>query len=157
MNLPEGCIVRDLTTHADARGGLTEIFRDEWPTGIDPVQWNFVTSGAHVLRGVHVHVVHNDYIVVLSGRMELCLVDIRPESPTTGLATTITLDGSRLQAAFIATGVAHGFYFPVESSLCYAVSHYWSAIDEIGCRWDDPALGLDVPDPFTTLSHNLTK
>ena len=27
--------------------------------------------------------------------------------------------------------------------LCYSVSHYWNTMDEIGCRWDDPALGLD--------------
>jgi dTDP-4-dehydrorhamnose 3,5-epimerase len=54
-----------------------------------------------------------------------------------------------MQAAFVPTGVAHGFYFPEPASLCYSVSHYWNMTDEIGCRWDDPALGLnwDVRNP----------
>lgn len=141
--LPDGCALIPLTTHHDERGALTEIFRAEWPTGIRPVQWNFVRSRADVLRGVHVHVEHDDYLVCLSGLMVLGLVDIRPESPTHGLAVTITLDPADPHAAFVPTGVAHGFHFPVESSLCYSVSHYWNPRDELGCRWDDPALGLD--------------
>ena len=94
MKLPMGCAVRDLTTHGDNRGNLTEIFRLEWDAGIEPVQWNFVRSQANVLRGVHVHVVHSDYLVCLEGTMVLGLWDIRPESPTHGLATTVTLKGS---------------------------------------------------------------
>ena len=39
-------------THADARGSLTELFRDEWGTGIQPVQWNASHSAPNVLRGV---------------------------------------------------------------------------------------------------------
>ncbi|MEJ6785410.1 dTDP-4-dehydrorhamnose 3,5-epimerase family protein [Aminobacter sp. Piv2-1] len=149
MRLPEGCVVRDLATHMDDRGDLTEIFRLEWGTGIEPVQWNFVRSEANVLRGVHVHVVHSDYLVCMEGSMVLALVDIRPESPTHGLSTTVVLKGERLQAALVPPGVAHGFHFPDRSSLCYSVSHYWNLVDEIGCRWDDPALGLDwrVVDP----------
>ncbi|MEW9836524.1 dTDP-4-dehydrorhamnose 3,5-epimerase family protein [Mesorhizobium marinum] len=149
MKLPHGCTIRDLTTHGDERGSLTEIFRLEWGAGIEPVQWNFVRSTANVLRGVHVHVIHSDYLVCLEGTLVLALSDIRPESPTRGLATTIALKGSSMQAALIPPGVAHGFHFPEPSSLCYSVSHYWNAIDEIGCRWDDPALGLDwqVSDP----------
>ncbi|MEQ9812614.1 MAG: dTDP-4-dehydrorhamnose 3,5-epimerase family protein [Azospirillaceae bacterium] len=141
--LPDGCALIPLTTHHDERGSLTEIFRAEWPTCIRPVQWNFVRSRPNVLRGVHVHVEHDDYLVCLSGLMVLALVDIRPDSATHGLAATVTLDPAAPRAAFIPTGVAHGFHFPVESSLCYSVSHYWNPRDELGCRWDDPALGLD--------------
>lgn len=126
MTLPEGCQIRKLTTHADARGELTEIFRQEWRLGIDPVQWNFVASRANVLRGVHVHVVHTDYLVCLQGTMILGLVDIRPESPSHGLAATVELTGADLRAAFIPPGVAHGFFFPEVSTLCYSVSHYWN-------------------------------
>lgn len=143
MTLPQGCSIRDLTTHADERGALTEIFRKEWPTGLSPVQWNYVRSKPNVLRGVHVHVIHTDYLVCLDGTMLLGLVDVRPESPTRGLAATVTLEGAKLQAVVVPPGVAHGFHFPVASSLCYSVTHYWNTRDEIGCRWDDPALGLD--------------
>ncbi|PWK63693.1 dTDP-4-dehydrorhamnose 3,5-epimerase family protein [Aminobacter sp. AP02] len=143
MRLPIGCAVRELTTHKDPRGDLTEIFRDEWESGIEPVQWNFVRSQPNVLRGVHVHVVHSDYLVCLDGTLVLGLADVRPESPTHGMSTTVTLKGSKMQAALIPPGVAHGFHFPEPSTLCYSVSHYWNTVDEIGCRWDDPALGFD--------------
>lgn len=152
MTLPEGCQIRKLTTHADARGELTEIFRQEWRVGIDPVQWNFVASRANVLRGVHVHVVHTDYLVCLQGTMILGLVDIRPESPSHGLAATVELTGADLRAAFIPPGVAHGFYFPEVSTHCYSVSDYWNTDDEIGCRWDDPKLGLDWRPQYPELS-----
>ncbi|WAX95770.1 dTDP-4-dehydrorhamnose 3,5-epimerase family protein [Aminobacter sp. NyZ550] len=149
IKLPLGCVVRDLKTHDDDRGNLTEIFRQEWDAGIEPVQWNFVRSQANVLRGIHVHVIHSDYLVCLEGTLVLALSDIRPESPTHGMATTVTLKGSKMQAALVPPGVAHGFHFPEVSSLCYSVSHYWNTVDEIGCRWDDPALGLDwdIRDP----------
>lgn len=150
MALPQGCAIHDLTTHADERGALTEIFRKEWQTGMNPVQWNYVRSKPNVLRGVHVHVTHTDYLVCLDGTMLLGLVDVRPESPTRGSAATVALEGAKLQAAVIPPGVAHGFHFPVPSTLCYAVDHYWNTRDEIGCRWDDPALGLDwrIEKPF---------
>jgi dTDP-4-dehydrorhamnose 3,5-epimerase len=48
----------------DRRGSLTEIFRQEWVNSVVPVQWNYVQSEANVLRGVHVHVNHIDYLVV---------------------------------------------------------------------------------------------
>ena len=71
--LPAGCAIHDLTTHSDERGALTEIFRKEWRTRIDPVQWNFVNSAPNVLRGVHVHVLHADYLVCTGGSMLLAL------------------------------------------------------------------------------------
>lgn len=153
MELPADCKIQNLTTHVDPRGQLTEIFRASWIPDYQALQWNFVRSRANVLRGVHVHVQHSDYLVCLAGTMVLGLVDIRPESPTTGMAATITLTGSALQAALIPPGVAHGFHFPEPSLLCYSTSHYWNTLDEIGCRWDDPALGLDwtVTDPELSL------
>jgi dTDP-4-dehydrorhamnose 3,5-epimerase len=56
--LPDGVVCRNLVVHRDDRGWISEIFRQEWPTGVAPVQWNAVRSMAGVLRGVHVHVRH---------------------------------------------------------------------------------------------------
>jgi dTDP-4-dehydrorhamnose 3,5-epimerase len=55
-----------LESYADAGGVSTQVFRREWQLGIHPVQWNAVQSQADVLRGVHVHVVHEDSIVLLT-------------------------------------------------------------------------------------------
>ena len=151
--LPAGCRIRSLQGHADHRGVFTEVFREEWNVGTSPCQWNLVQSGANVLRGVHVHLKHRDYLMVIAGQMSLGLADLRSDSPTAGIGTVLTLDPAEPQAVVIPPGVAHGFYFEVPSIHLYAVDHYWDHDDELGCQWDDPDLGLDWPVSDPTLSE----
>jgi dTDP-4-dehydrorhamnose 3,5-epimerase len=142
-----------LQPHADARGAFTEIFRKSWGAGMDPVQWNAVRSEAAVLRGVHVHVRHDDYFVLLSGRASIGLRDLRSDSATTGLAALVELTEDNPQALAIPRGVAHGFLFHERSLHAYAVSHYWDPEDELACRWDDPDLGIAWPRLSVSLSE----
>jgi dTDP-4-dehydrorhamnose 3,5-epimerase len=151
--LPHGVVWRELTTHADHRGDLTELFRAEWHKGPVPVQWNFVRSDKNVLRGVHVHPRHDDYLIVLHHRMVLGLKDLRRESPTHDLGSMVELEGERLSAIHIPHGVAHGFYLPSEALYIYAVNRYWDRSDELRCRWDDPELGLHWPMDSPVLSE----
>lgn len=151
--LPNGFGMNRLTMHLDDRGVFTEVYRREWDTGIDPVQWNMVRSQAGVLRGVHVHPRHADYLLVLSGRASIGLRDLRRGSATEGLSAHITVDGDNLTALTIPPGVAHGFLFLEPSIHVYAVSHYWDVADELACNWADPALGFSWPEPPTLLSE----
>jgi dTDP-4-dehydrorhamnose 3,5-epimerase len=98
-----------------------------------------------VLRGVHVHPIHDDYLIVLDGRATIGLRDLRRASPTQGTSDTVELTGDDLAALFIPHGVAHGFYFAVPSLYICAVSREWDVNDELGCRWSDPDLGIDWP------------
>jgi dTDP-4-dehydrorhamnose 3,5-epimerase len=141
--LPDGVRVVEHARHVDARGSLTEVFRESWNTGVTPVQWNIVHSAAETLRGVHAHARHQDYLLLVRGELHLALHDLRPESPTTGLSAVYVMSEDRPEAIVIPTGVAHGFYFPGPATYLYAVSAYWDTDDELGCRWDDPALDLD--------------
>ena len=143
--LPDGVIVQPLQAHPDRRGTFTEIFRAEWDTGVFPVQWNAVESTAGTLRGVHVHRRHDDYLLVLRGRASVGLRDLRPDSTTGGLAAVIELSSQHPRALVIPHGVAHGFYFSEPSLHVYSVTEYWHPDDELGCRWDDPALGIAWP------------
>ncbi len=152
-DLPHGVVWRELTTHADDRGDLTELFRAEWHEAPAPIQWNFVRSGANVLRGVHAHPRHDDYLIVLHRRMVLGLKDLRRDSPTHDLGAMVELDGEHLSAILIPHGVGHGFYFPSEALYIYAVNRYWDRSDELRCRWDDPALGLKWPSDSPVLSE----
>ena len=138
-----GVRVCALDMHVDHRGVFTELFREEWGLGVAPVQWNVVSSVAHTLRGVHVHIHHTDYLAVVRGRSVVGLADLRRSSPTYRQALVLEVDGALLEAVVIPPGVAHGFYFPTDAIHIYAVSHYWNEVDELGCRWDDPDLGLD--------------
>ncbi|MFT4050105.1 MAG: dTDP-4-dehydrorhamnose 3,5-epimerase [Solirubrobacterales bacterium] len=151
--LPHGVELRELTPHADDRGVFTELYREEWGVGADPIQWNAVRSKAGVLRGVHVHPVHDDYLTVPIGRVLFGLCDLRPDSPTYRLSTTVEIAEDSQKSLMIPHGVAHGFYFVEDSIHVYAVSHYWNLADELGCRWDDPALGIEWSDPSPQISQ----
>jgi len=143
--LPSGVTLRQLQPHTDDRGAFTELFRSSWDVGVAPVQWNAVRSEANVLRGVHAHARHWDYLTVPFGRAVVGLHDLRDESSTAGLAALVELDGDAPAGLTIPPGVAHGFYFRAASLHVYAVSHEWDPHDELGCRWDDPALGIPWP------------
>jgi dTDP-4-dehydrorhamnose 3,5-epimerase len=140
--LPEGAIIRDLVTHRDSRGSLTEIYRSDGAGLPLPLQWNLVQTESNTLRGVHLHREHEDYLVVVSGVMRVGLHDLRDGSTTRSAAAIVDLTGSRLQAIFVPKGVLHGFYFKEPSTYVYGLTRCWTPADDLGCRWDDPALDL---------------
>jgi dTDP-4-dehydrorhamnose 3,5-epimerase len=143
--LPDGVALHPLIAHADDRGVFTELFRGSWELGVEPVQWNAVRSEPNVLRGVHAHRRHTDYLTLVVGSATIGLHDLRPGSPTAGLGTAVELDAREPAALVIPVGVAHGFYFPEPSLHVYAVSHEFDPADELGCRWDDHNLGIAWP------------
>jgi dTDP-4-dehydrorhamnose 3,5-epimerase len=136
--LPEGVLHQPLAPHADERGVFTELFRDSWSLEIKPAQWNTVSSVANVLRGVHVHWRHTDYLTVGAGCATIGLYDLREGSTTEGLGATIELRADRPASLVIPPGVAHGFYSHETWLLVYAVDYEWDAADE-------PGLGIDWP------------
>jgi dTDP-4-dehydrorhamnose 3,5-epimerase len=139
-----GVDLTDLCRNQDGRGSVTEIFREAW-VGERFVQWNHVRSEQGVLRGIRGHFRHSDYLVLLDGSALIGLKDLRPSSESYGHTMVIPLQSEKPQALTIPVGVAHGFYFSEASVLVYAVTHYWDADDELGCRWDDPELGIAWP------------
>ena len=149
----DGVVVTSLDPKADDRGVFTEVHRASWDTRIAPVQWNVVSSRADVLRGFHVHISHADYLLVVDGELLLGLRDIRPESPTHNRTDMLRLNTDAAAAVTMPPGVAHGFYFSRPSKHLYCVSHYWDRTDELGCRWDDPAIGLNWPTTSPALSE----
>jgi dTDP-4-dehydrorhamnose 3,5-epimerase len=153
MSELEGVVLTRLTPHRDDRGVFTEAFRAMWPTGVAPIQWNIVTNRPNILRGVHVHIRHTDYLTCVLGELLVGLKDIRPESPTHGRVAMHLLREDEPAALTIPTGVAHGFYSRGHSKQLYAVSEYWNTADELGCRWDDPGLSIDWPASAPTISE----
>ena|SRR3990170_5313458 len=144
-HLPDGVRLLRTPTHRDARGDFTEIFRAEWPGGVHPVQWNCVRTRKGVLRGMRLHPVHDDWFILLSGRAAMGLSDIRPGALPGRKAGVVLLEEHDRTALVIPHGVAHGFLALESSLVAYGASHYFSAEDELGCRWDDPGLGITWP------------
>jgi dTDP-4-dehydrorhamnose 3,5-epimerase len=143
--LPHGVEVRPLVLHRDGRGGVAEVFRNEWDSGVHPVQWTVISSNAGVLRGVHVHPRHDDYVTVIHGWASLGLRDLRRGSPTEESACLLDLHDEAPLALVVPHGVAHGLYFHEPTTFLLGVSAYFDSADELGCYWADPALGIDWP------------
>ena len=140
-----GVEVLELPTELDARGALVELCRATWVDPDTPVQWNAITNRPGSLRGVHWHNGHADFIAPVHGSILAAVVDLRVGSPSEGHAEVITLDADAPRAIVIAPGVGHGFFSAGASVVMYGVSEYWDPDDELGVRWDDPALGIPWP------------
>jgi len=152
LELPDGVSLFKLKMNPDHRGKFTEIYRESWFDAPRPLQWNVVSSGANVLRGVHVHVDHSDYLILIQGRALFALRDLRRGSPTEGRVSLVEADGDRLQALVIPPGIAHGFYFHTSSIHLYGVTEYWNPEDELGCHYADPELQISWPGSRPILS-----
>ena len=152
VHLPDGVSIHPLPRWGDDVARTTDVYRRDGQPDIAPVQWNLMSSNPNVFRGVHVHIHHWDYLHVVSGEMLLGLHDMRPHSPTYRLATQHCLESDRPVGIAIPPGVAHGFYFASETTYIYAMSHYWTPVEELGCRWDDPELALSWPASDPVLS-----
>ena len=145
MQLPQGVSLSPLAMNRDERGWLTEIYRDEWVDDEKPCQWNVNFSQPNVLRGVHGHYRHWDYLVALRGRISAGFYDARRRAPTHGVSALIEIGGERLMVLRIPPGVLHGFYFHEVTQYVCGVSTYYDAGDELACQWADPGLGIDWP------------
>lgn len=148
-----GTVLRPQIVHRDARGTISEFQRAEWYASPAAIQWTLTASEAGVLRGVHVHLRHHDYFVLMQGRCDAALRDLRRGSPTEGRVVQLVLDAARPMALSIPPGVAHGFYCPVPVHYALGVSEYYDLEDELGCHWRDPDLGIDWPVAEVRLSE----
>jgi len=150
-----GVQLRRLTMNRDARGSFTEIFSNAWGLPIEAVQWSLVKSHRKVLRGMHVHLRHDEYFTVVQGRACVGLYDLRLDSPTKGAASLVEIDGDSLSFLCFPRGVLHGWYFYEDSLHLQAVSEHYSDYhpdDNLGCSWSDKELNIPWPDPSPIVS-----
>lgn len=144
--LPAGVRVLDLAGHADDRGRLTELYRQEWWPHGPARQWNLVTSRPGVMRGVHVHTRAAEYYALLEGRAIVGYRDVRRGSPTLGQTAVVEiLSGAVIMAP---PGLAHGVYAREAFTLLVGTTTVHDPAAELGCHWHDPDLG--IPWPFAT-------
>ena len=90
--LTEGVVIRDLTTVADERGSVVEIYDLRWNYHPDPLVFSYMfTIRPGYVKGWNLHKQHEDRYVILQGEMALVLFDPRPDSATYGEVCKIML------------------------------------------------------------------
>lgn len=145
-NRIDGVTVQPLSPISDMRGALCEIHRDEWAFAPRPLQWDFVVTHPRVLRGMHVHRLRWDYIILLEGHATIGLRDMRRDAKSFGQTMVIDLPGDRPAVVTIPPGVAHGIFANSALRYLYGLSVAWDGTDEdLGCRYDDPTLAITWP------------
>jgi dTDP-4-dehydrorhamnose 3,5-epimerase len=131
--------------HRDERGSVCELFRVDWETGLEPLQWHALSSRAGTIRGMHLHARHADYKLVVAGRETLVLKDLRHGSATEGNAVALELSAEQLTSILVPPGVAHGIYSWMDSVTLVGSSALYDPEDEFEFSWADPALGVEWP------------
>ena len=151
MTLPEVLLVEP-DRFGDARGYFLETWRQEryQAAGIRLpfVQDNLSRSARGILRGLHLQHPNDQgkLVYVLEGEVFDVAVDVRVGSPTFGKWTGATLSSADHRQLWIPPGFAHGFCVTSETALfAYKCTAPYSAADEVGVLWNDPALGIPWP------------
>ena len=103
-----GVRTRALTTLVDDRGALMELFDPRWEFDGLPITYAYAfTVRPGVVKGWGLHEYHEDRYVLLYGRVDLVLYDVRPDSPTCGQVHRISLNEHRRELISIPAFVWH--------------------------------------------------
>jgi dTDP-4-dehydrorhamnose 3,5-epimerase len=149
----QGVVVVQPQVWGDDRGMFVETYRHEWlPGTAHMIQANRADRKEGALVGLHYHLHQADYWYVPFGRALVALHDLRSSSPTKGASLTLEIGPHNHTGVYIPRGVAHGFYALTDMTITYLVDGYYNPDDELGVAWDDPALGIDWPNPHPVLS-----
>ena len=153
LAIPDVLLVRP-KRHGDARGYFVETFNDRIfrreIADIAFVQDNEALSAQQgTVRGLHFQrppSAQGKLVRALKGAIFDVAVDIRHGSPTFGHHVSALLTAETGDQLWVPPGFAHG-YCTVEpdSVIAYKVTAFYSAADDAGMAWDDPALGVDWP------------
>ena len=150
----------------DARGYFCETYNAARyrAAGIvaDFVQDNESFSSRGVLRGLHWQAMPHTQaklVRVIRGAVWDVAVDIRKDSPTFGRFACEILSAENGRQFFIPRGFAHGFVVLEDDTLfSYKCDNLYDPASERGLRFDDPALGIELPDlgvPFLRSEKDL--
>lgn len=139
----------------DARGSFQETYnvRRYREAGIcaDFIQDNESMSSRGVLRGLHWQAgefAQAKLVRVIRGAVWDVAVDIRKGSPTFGRHVACELTSENGRQFFIPRGFAHGFVvLEDETIFSYKCDNFYNPASERGLKFDDPALGIEYPNP----------
>jgi dTDP-4-dehydrorhamnose 3,5-epimerase len=149
-----GPVLIEPVRHGDARGYFSEIFRaDRFAAevgAIDLVQENqSMSARVGTIRGLHFQThpaAQGKLVRCVTGAIWDVAVDIRHDSPSFGQWVAAELTGDNGHQLWVPPGFAHGFCTLLPGTVvAYKVSAYYSAADDRGMAWNDPALGITWP------------
>ena len=110
--LIDGVIVKELKSIIDGRGDVIELWSLPWVEKENFLILKHCYQSATdygVVKCWHLHDVHTDQFTVTRGKLQVCLVDIREDSPTFGKVNSIILGHGQPRLIKIPNGIMHGW------------------------------------------------
>jgi dTDP-4-dehydrorhamnose 3,5-epimerase len=138
----------------DSRGYFSEVFKDGWfretIADVSFVQDNqSLSAAAGTVRGLHFQLepfAQGKLVRAIAGAIFDVAVDIRVGSPSFGRWVAAELSADNGDQLWIPAGFAHGFATLVPDTIIhYKVTAPYSAADDRGLLWNDPAIGIEWP------------
>jgi len=107
----EGVVIRELRKFTDARGWLTELFRqDELHEEFHPVMAYLSSTEPNVTRGPHEHVGQADCSAFIGpSNFKLRMWDNRRDSPTFNNVSTVVVGQDNPTSVIVPAGVVHAY------------------------------------------------
>lgn len=155
-----GAFVIDLERREDDRGFFARAWcaNEFTEHGLNTrlVQANLSFNGnAGTLRGMHFQrepAAEAKVIRATRGSIFDAIVDLRPDSPTFKRWIGVALTAENRRALYVPEGFAHGYQtLEPDTETFYLVSEYYTPETEGGVRWNDPAFGIEWPNPATPI------
>lgn len=155
-----GAFVVDLERREDDRGFFARAWcaNEFTDHGLNPrlVQANLSFNDRKgTLRGMHFQrepAAEAKLIRCTRGSIFDAIVDLRPGSRTFKRWIGVELTAENRRALYVPEGFAHGYQtLEPDTETYYLVSEYYTPEAEGGVRWNDPAFGIEWPDPANPL------
>ncbi len=153
LAIPDVVLLRP-KRHGDARGYFVESFNArtfgrEVGDAVFVQDNEALSAQVGTVRGLHFQrppTAQGKLVRALKGAIFDVAVDIRSGSPTFGRHVSALLSAETGDQLWVPPGFAHG-YCTVEpdSIIAYKVTDFYSAAEDGGIAWDDPALGIEWP------------
>jgi dTDP-4-dehydrorhamnose 3,5-epimerase len=150
----DGAFVIEIEPRLDERGFFARAWcrREFEEAGIRSsfVQANLAASNRKgTLRGLHYQMpphAEAKLLRCIRGAVFDVMVDLRRASPTFRQWAGVELTADNHKMVYIPEGFAHGYLsLEDDTEVLYYVSAFYAPDAEGGCRWDDPALGIQWP------------
>ena len=147
--------------HSDERGYFTRLRCDrvfaDYGLPREFVQTNLSHNRiAGTFRGLHYQAPpsrEGKLVHCIRGAIADVIVDLRPGSSSYLRHQWFGLDAAQLTALFVPAGFAHGFLTLVdETEVLYEMSDYFAPELSNGIRWDDPLLGIEMPEEIVCIN-----
>ena len=140
-DLIDGVVVKELKEIIDGRGSVIEMWSLPWvdKENFEIPKHSYASSTDFgVIKGWHLHQEHIDQFTVIRGKLQVCLIDIREDSPTFGKANSIIVGKGQPRLIKIPQGILHGWKALTQPEVI--VVNYQTEIydpsDEFKFPWD---------------------